>query len=257
MDSGATVKVAVNGDVGTIVIDRAEKRNAMNRETRTGLKAAMDAMRNRCRVVVLTGAADSFCAGIDLKERVADQKEGRDTAVQEWTELNLEIRQHPSIFIAAVNGLALGGGATLINVCDLAVAAETAEIGMPELGLAIYPGLAGPSTQLSISRKRAAQMILTTERIDGRTAAEWGLVNKAVPAASLMDEAGALAARIAAFDPVALTASKQAIDRIPATITDWRQAFAYGELTNAWIRGRTSAQGESLQRFSARKVGRS
>jgi enoyl-CoA hydratase/carnithine racemase len=243
----------VRGDYAIITINREDKRNAMNRVCRDGLKQAFANVAGRCKVVILTGTGRSFCAGIDLTERVSDEAEGRDSAIEEWIDVNVAIREHPAIFIAAVNGLALGGGATLVNVCDLAIASDAAQIGMPELGFATYPGLAAPSTQLTITRKRAAWMIFTTDRIGGTQAAEWGLVNMCVPAERLMEEAVALAERVAQFDAVALTGSKIAIDRIPAAITDWRQGFSYGQFTNAWIRSRTKAQGEGLRRFNAGK----
>jgi enoyl-CoA hydratase/carnithine racemase len=148
------------------------------------------------------------------------------------------IRCHPAIFVAAVNGVALGGGATLINVCDLAVAADTAEIGTPEMSFATYPGLAGPSVQFSTSRKRAAWMILTTERIDAATAERWGLVNKVVPAARLMEEAVAVARLVARWDPAALAEAKRALDAIPNMIGTWREAFEFGALVNARIGAR-------------------
>lgn len=245
------VRVEIFGEHGIITINREEKRNAMNRASRNALRAAMDQVVGVCKAVVLTGTGGSFCAGVDLKERVLDKEQGKDTAVEEWIDVNVAIREHPSIFIAAVNGLALGGGATLVNVCDLAIASNNAQIGMPELGFATYPGLAAPATQLTLNRKRAAWMILTTDRIDGPTAAEWGLVNKCVESEALREEALALAERVAQFDATALTASKIALDRIPASITDWRQAFVYGQFSNSWIRARTGAQGEGLRKFSA------
>jgi enoyl-CoA hydratase/carnithine racemase len=189
-------------------------------------------------VVILTGVGSIFCAGIDLKERAEDLARGDLSAPGEWVDVNVAIRQHTSIFIAAVNGTALGGGGTLINVCDLAIASEDAEIGMPEMSFATYPAMAGPATQLSLSRKRAAWMVLTAERISAPQALEWGLLNRCVPAAELMAEARKVAERVAAFDPVALACAKQALDQIPAVTTDWRQAFAYGELVNAKIQQR-------------------
>jgi enoyl-CoA hydratase/carnithine racemase len=79
------------------------------------------------------------------------------------------IREHPAIFVAAVNGFALGGGATLISMCDLAIAADQAEIGMPEIGFGAYPQYSGPAAQIQLTAKRAAWLVLTAECIDGRT----------------------------------------------------------------------------------------
>ena len=231
-------------------INRAEKRNAMNRATRTALRDAMENIRGRFKVVVLTGTDSTFCAGVDLKESAADREQGiGENPYSYWNEVNLAIRRHPAIFIAAVNGTALGGGSTLINICDLAIAANEAQIGMPEMGFATYPGLAGPAAQINLTRKRAAWMILTTKRIDGPTAQAWGLVNLSVPKEELMAEAEALAAHIAQFDAVALTESKRAMDYIPNVISDWRQAFEYGTKVNTLIRSRSNARNESIAKF--------
>jgi len=233
-----------------IVINRPAQRNAVNRAARQGLMRRLDEIRDRFSVAVITGEGESFCAGIDLKEEHADRERGVDTARQEWIDTLLAIRAHPAIVIAAVNGYALGGGMSLINVSDLAIAAHEAQLGMPELGFAAYPGMAGPSTQLVLSRKRAAWMVLTARRIDGRTAEAWGLVNASVPRASLDAEVEALASHVAQFDPVALHASKRALDVIPAAISDWPQAFAHGLEVNDRIRALTGAQLDGVARFT-------
>ena len=163
----------------------------------------------------------------------------------------IAIREHPAVFLAAVNGPALGGGSTLISVCDLAVAAHEAEIGMPEIGFGAYPQFSGPAAQIQLTAKRAAWLVLTAQRIDGRTAESWGMVNRSVPLTALMDEADRLATTVSAFDAVALSESKRALDAIPASISGWRPSFEYGLSTNARIRVSSAAQSEGLSRFSA------
>jgi enoyl-CoA hydratase/carnithine racemase len=137
-----------------------------------------------------------------------------------------------------VNGLALGGGVTLVNSSDLAIAAEEAEFGMPEAGFGVYPGLAGPSTQLRIHPKHAAYMVLTAERISGITAQAWGLVNMAVPLVELEDESVALARKIAQYDAVTLEWCKKALWQVPMHINDYTAAMQYGFAVNAEIRSR-------------------
>ena len=242
------------GDYVLMRMNRAEKRNAMSRAMRKAMLDAMDQVRDKYKVVVLTGTDQSFCSGIDLKEAHADRENGvPDDPATDWNEVNIAIRRHPAIFIAAVNGVALGGGPTLINVCDLAIAAHEAQIGMPEMGFATYPGLAGPAMQLTLPRKRAAWMILTATRIDGRRAEAWGVVNETVPLAGLLDAADAMARHVAQFDAVALTESKRAIDYIPNVVSEWRQAFDYGHKVNALIRSKSTAQRDGLARFSSGK----
>ena len=120
------IVVDVHDGWAEVRIDRENKRNAMNREARRGLLDAFDRLRGTARAVVVTGTGGSFCAGMDLKEVEADRAAGVDDAGEEWIGVNLAIRSHPAIFVAAVNGLALGGGSTLLNVCDLAVASTRA-----------------------------------------------------------------------------------------------------------------------------------
>lgn len=233
-------------------IDREDKRNAMNRASRTGLLQAFEALRDEARAIVLTGTGASFCAGMDLKEREEDRKAGIESAGEEWIAVNMAIRAHPAIFIAAVNGLALGGGATLINVCDLAIASTRASIGCPEMGFSTYPGMAGPAIQLSgVTRKQAAWLVLTTNRIDGATAERWGMVNACVEPDQLLPRARELAQQVARFDPVALAESKKALDRIPSFITDWQQAMDHGQMVNLMIRSKTTAQAKGNARFAA------
>jgi enoyl-CoA hydratase/carnithine racemase len=233
-----------------IRINRHDKRNAMNEAARKALMEALDQIRGRFKVAVLTGAETSFCSGIDLKEaHAAREKDLPSDPKYAWAEVNLAIRAHPAIFIAAVNGIALGGGATLINVCDLAIAAEEAQIGMPEMSFATYPGLAGPTTQFSLPRKRAAWMILTTKRIDGATAERWGMVNQVVPRAELLNVADEIARRIAQFDATALTESKHALDKLPVVV-DWRASFDFGQEVIGRIRSSTNAASEGLEKFN-------
>jgi enoyl-CoA hydratase/carnithine racemase len=222
------------GDYGLIRLNRPAQRNAMNGAARKGLLDCLERARSVHKVLVITGQDGSFCSGVDLKEVAsATPRE----------------RRHPAVFIAAVGGYALGGGVSLINVCDLAIAADEAPIGMPELGFGMYPAMAGPSTQMMLPAKRAAWMVLTADRIDGRTAAQWGLVNESVPLAQLEGAADALAKRIARHDGVALAESKRALEMIPKRITELEPAFDYAKALNVGILARTTAQAEGIAAF--------
>lgn len=232
-----TIVLEDRGKFAVIRLNRPEKRNAMDRVSRRALLEAFDRIRDRFSAVVLTGSGEMFCSGVDLKEHKTDLDRGvAPDPASDWIEVVSGIRQHPAIFIAAVNGVALGGGSTLISVCDLAIAADEAEIGMPEIGFGAYPQFAGPGAQKQLTAKRAAWLALTTDRIDGSTASNWGMVNLSVPRAELMNESERLAARIAAFNPRALSETKQALDVIPARISEWRPAFEYGLDVNARLR---------------------
>lgn len=250
----------VTDGVQRIRLNRADKRNAMNRLARQQLLAALVEVKHRkTRVVVLAGSGVSFCAGIDLKERSTEIVEGQsvngdskaiDDDENSWQNVQEAIRQHPAVFIAEVNGFALGGGVTLINSCDLAVAANEASIGMPEVGFGMYPGLAGPSTQLRILRKRAAWLVLTAERINGVTAAEWGLVNLSVPLADLAAKTEEIATRIASFNPITLAWCKKALWEIPMHVSDWTSALEFGSYIGSQIRSQTDAVTTGLAAFA-------
>ncbi len=232
-----------------IRINRPEKRNAMNQVARDGLREAMERARGRYPVVALTGVDDIFCGGIDLKEVQAQALEGSQQALADWRALNVEIRAHPSVFIAAVNGIALGGGVTLTGVSDLAIAADDAAFGMPEVGFGMYPNPAGPATQLSLSRKRAAWLVLTTERISAATAVEWGLINEAVPRVDLEPRVSELASQLSRFDSATLAHSKRALDQIPLAVDDWAEAFEAGAQANARIAAAGDPAAAALARF--------
>jgi enoyl-CoA hydratase/carnithine racemase len=229
-------------------MNRPEKKNAMNRAARRALLDAFAFAQNRYKVVVLTGTGESFCSGVDLKEFREEAAADRSPeSGGDWLEVNIAIREHPAVFIAAVNGIALGGGATLISVCDLAVAANEAEIGLPEIGFGAYPQFSGPGVQMRLAGKRAAWMVLTGERIDGATAESWGLVNRSVPRAELMREAERIAGHISRFDAVALAHSKRALDVVPGRLSEWRAAFEYGLGVNQQIRNSGGSREEKLR----------
>jgi enoyl-CoA hydratase/carnithine racemase len=234
-----------------IRIDREPQRNALNRATREGLLRVLEAARPQARAIVLTGAGGSFCAGLDLKEREAEKAAGRaDTAGEEAIALNVAIHEHPAVVIAAVNGLAFGGGMTLVNSCDLAIAASNATFACPEIGFATYASMAGPTSQLLLTRKRAAWLLLTNERLDAATLEQWGLVNEVLPPAELLPRARELAERIAGFDAAAIAETKKALAHVPNEITGWREAMEYGQTVNTAIRSRTRAAAAGLARFA-------
>ncbi|HEY0247209.1 MAG TPA: enoyl-CoA hydratase/isomerase family protein [Gryllotalpicola sp.] len=238
--------------VACITFNRPRQRNAMSRAARTALISALEGCRSTARVILLTGAGPAFCAGIDLKEADAEGPK-RDALGGDapWIAVQEAIRRHPAIVISVVNGFALGGGVTLINAADLALAAADAQIGMPEIGFGLYPGLAGPSTQLRLGQKRAAWLVLTGERITGTTAAEWGLINAATPAEELQGRALALATQIAAHDAVTLSWCKKALWEVPMHISDWTTALEYGEGVGVQIRALTDAVSSGLATFAA------
>jgi enoyl-CoA hydratase/carnithine racemase len=235
-----------------ITLNRPAKRNAMNSAAQAQLVAALEDTEKDCAAIVLTGAGDiSFCAGVDLSERrgLGAEDASRQFAWggDSWFDVQERILRHPAVFVAAVNGFALGGGLTLVNNCELAVAASTAQFGMPELGLGTFPALAGPSTYHRLLPKHAAQLIFTAQRIDAATALGWGLVNEVVEPERLLSRACELAERIAGFDPVAVDFSKKAVREIANL--DWSRAIEYGLRTGAVIRAQTGTASSEVRKF--------
>jgi methylglutaconyl-CoA hydratase len=166
------------------------------------------------RVVVLTGAGDrAFCAGADLKERTrmsAEEVHGFHRALHGALR---GIERAPQVFVAALNGAALGGGLELALACDLRIAAEAAEMGLPEVSLGIIPG-GGGTARLPrlVGLARAKDLVFTARRIAGAEALALGLVSRIAPASRLVVEARALAEQVARNAPISLRQAKRALD---------------------------------------------
>lgn len=218
---------AVDGLIATITIDRPEKRNAVTPEMLEGLESILAAIEADAgiRAVILTGAGDrAFCAGADVNawSSLAPIEMWRS-----WVRLGhrvvdrLEALRQPTI--AALNGIAYGGGLELALACDLRLAADTVRVAAPEVGIGTIPGW-GMTTRLALlaGPARAKQMILSGEPVDARRAEAWGVLSEVVPAAELQVAARRTAERIAAQAPVAVQVAKQLIDglrpRVPASL---------------------------------------
>ena len=196
------------GNVEVLTINRPDARNAINLATAQALGGALDELESdpECWVVVLTGAGDkAFSAGMDLKAFATGEFPITDKGFGGITK-----RDFPKPLIAAVNGSALAGGFEVVLSCDLVVAADHARFGIPEAARGLVAG-AGGLIRLPkrVPMAIALELALTAEPIDADRALSVGLINRVVPAASLMDEAMALAATIAKNAPLAVRVSKQ------------------------------------------------
>lgn len=217
MADDAKILLDVADGIATLTLNRADKLNALDTDMLDGLEdaiARIDADQD-VRVVLVRAAGErAFCAGADIKEW------GDLTPLGMW---HTWIRRGHQIFgrladlrqpsIAAINGIAYGGGLELALACDLRVAAEGARFALPEVTIAVIPGWNGTQRLPAlIGEGRAKQMVLTGAPIDAATAAQWGLVNECVPAAELDARAAELAQRIAANAPVSVQAAKQLVN---------------------------------------------
>ena len=214
MASYETLLVERRERVAVITINRPQKLNALNIQTRAEGAAALDELRDdeSVRVVVITGAGEkAFVAGADIAEF-----EGRTAVTQRDVmtarSLFTAVDTFPKPVIAMINGFCLGGGCELALSCDIRVASETARFGQPEINLGIIPGGGGTQrlTRL-VGEGKAMELILTGDMIDAQHAFNLGLVNMVVPAADLEAKTMELANRIAEKSPVALRMAKEAV----------------------------------------------
>ena len=210
------VSVTTDGRSALVRLERPEALNALS-------GALADELAERVRevseddsvwVLILTGAGDkAFCVGADLKERAGFSLEDFYANRRQIRALFEALRKVPQPTIAAIFGYALGGGFELALSCDLIVAAEGTEMGLPEARVGLLP--AGGGTQLLTRRvgpARAKELIFTGARIDAQRALELGIVSQVVPRPELEGAARALAAEICRSSPIALREAKRAID---------------------------------------------
>ncbi|MCG8441172.1 MAG: enoyl-CoA hydratase/isomerase family protein [Caulobacterales bacterium] len=208
------ILVEETGAIATVTMNRPEKKNALGVTLREEFRAFLANDIAPFHVVILTGTGDSFCSGMDLTE-----PKGVDVTWEQWS-LMTAIYASEAVFIAAVNGAVRGAGLTLVNACDLAIAAPTATFGIPEIRHGFYGPATGPSTQLAAPKKIVAEMLLTARPISAERAREGALINAVAAQGGLMDEARALAERVAQLDRDALSTCKQALNRIPFDADD-------------------------------------
>ena len=212
-----TLLVDVQDKVATITLNRPEKRNAMSPQLHQDMTEALEALRydDTSRVLVITGAGDAFCAGMDLKEffvalkdKPAEYDRTERLAV-EWRGRTL--RYYPKPVIAMINGYCFGGAFSIVEGSDLAVAAHEATFGLSEINFDIFPGGSVSKSLANLFRPRDALLYALTGRpFDGREAARIGFINYSVPKAELRDNVMGLAREIAAKDPTAAKATKEA-----------------------------------------------
>jgi enoyl-CoA hydratase len=210
------VRVEVRGGIAVITLDNPPL-NVVFRGLTEMLGRVLDALEgdDAVRAVVVTGAGRAFCAGSDIAEFQPLMQPGRivpeKLALQHAVFARLD--DFPKPTIAAVNGLAYGGGLEIAVCCDLIVADETAKFALPEIKLGVFPGSGGPvRVTRRVGEGRAKEMMFLGEPIDAATAQAWGLVNRVVAQGAVLEAALAMAATLALRPPLALALCKRAID---------------------------------------------
>ncbi|MFF5035297.1 enoyl-CoA hydratase [Nocardia salmonicida] len=209
-----TILVETKNRVGWITLNRPKALNALNSAVLDDIVAALDALGRDDEVgaVVITGSAKAFAAGADIKEMAP--KSYMDMFMDDYFARWDRLAQFRKPTIAAVAGYALGGGCELAMLCDILIAADTAQFGQPEIKLGVIPGIGG-SQRLTraVGKAKAMDMVLTGRTIGAEEAERAGLVSRIVAADDLLDVAAEVAETIAAKSlPVAMIA-KEAVNR--------------------------------------------
>lgn len=240
--------------VMTLTLNRPGVMNAFNMAMLGALKEEVEALRFRpdIRVVIIRGAGDkAFCAGADLKERATLSDIEVKKFIFTIRNLFTAIENLNKPVIAAVNGIALGGGTELALACDIRIAAESASMGLTETRLAIIPG-AGGTQRLPrlIGKGKAKELIFTGRRVDAAEALAIGLANKVCDRESLMDACLTMAAMIKETGPIAIEQAKYAIDY--GLETDLNTGLAI-ESNAYWITIPTNDRLEGLAAFREKR----
>ncbi len=207
-----TILVAESASIRTITLNRPERRNAMTPEMQMELIAALeDAASSGCRVLVLAGAGEAFCSGLDLSALQAMQDKSaaeHRTDAERIARLFRTLYELPIPTIAAVHGAAIAGGAGLAIICDFTLATPAAKFGFTESRIGFVPALVSAFLALQIADKRSRDLLLTGRIFDADEAHRLGLVNEIVAPEKLTERVQALADVLIANSPQALAATK-------------------------------------------------
>jgi enoyl-CoA hydratase len=201
--------------IGIITIDREKALNALNSDVLTELESVVDGISaDDTRCVIITGAGQkSFVAGADIAQMCNETRAQAQAFSENGNNVFRKIEKLPMPVIAAVNGFALGGGCELSLSCDIRIASENALFGQPEAGLGITAGFGGTQRLArTIGVGKAKELLYTCSKIKADEALKTGLVNAVYPIDQLMDECMKLAGKIARNAPIAVRATKKAIN---------------------------------------------
>ena len=259
MEAGrwTTVRVEIDRGIAWVELHRPEKRNAMNPALNAEMvDVLLDLDANDdVGVLVLTGAGDSFSAGMDLKEyfREVDaqaehvqRRVRRDANYWQWRIL----RTYAKPTIAMVNGWCFGGAFTPLAACDLAVAADEATFGLSEINWGIPPGsLVSRGLAETIGVRDALLHVMTGRTFDGRKAAEMGLVNWSVPRLELRDSVESLARELLEKNPVVLRAAKLGFKHAQTMSWETAEDYLYAKLEQSQFLDRESGRERGLEQF--------
>ena len=256
-DRWTTVKVEIDDGVAWVELDRPEKRNAMSPTLNAEMVEVLLALDadDDCGVLVLTGAGDSWSAGMDLKEYFREIDGGpehvqrrvrRDAAYWQWRLL----RTYAKPTIAMVNGWCFGGAFTPLVACDLAIAADEATFGLSEINWGIPPGsVVSKALYETVGSRAGLLYVMTGRTFDGVKAAEMGLVNASVPRAQLRAEVETLARELRAKNPVVLRAAKLGYKHAGTMNWDQAEDYLYAKLEQSQFLDTEKGREQGLGQF--------
>jgi feruloyl-CoA hydratase/lyase len=252
-----TVRVEIEDGIGWVIFNRPEKRNAMSPTLNREMREVLEALEidDAVKVLVLTGAGESWTAGMDLKEyfreidqapEIVQERARRDASMWQWKLL----RMYAKPTIAMVNGWCFGGGFSPLVACDLAIAADTAVFGLSEINWGIPPGnLVSKALADTVGHRKALEYIMTGDTFTGREAAAMGLVNRSVPLDKLREETVALAHKLAAKNPVVLRAAKHGFKRCRELTWEQSEDYLYAKHDQAQLRDPEHGREKGLKQF--------
>lgn len=250
-----TVHITRNGSIATVMLDRPDVHNAFDAAMIEEVHAAFDALSgdDGVRVVVLTGAGESFCAGGDMRwtqRAVALTFEENIADASALAAMLETIWMCPKVVLGRINGAAIGGGAGLVACCDLAIAADTARFGFGEVKIGMIPAVIAQYVVPKIGVSQARALFVSGERFSAERAFEIGLIHGVVPSAELDTTVMEIAQRCLTSAPEAIAASKRVVDVVWESERQTAQRFVIELL--ARIRIGNEAR-EGIAAFKARR----
>jgi enoyl-CoA hydratase/carnithine racemase len=233
-DSGSSVTRSVADGVATFTIDRPERRNAINPQVVRGLLRSLAEAEadESVRAAVLTGSGDeAFCAGADLGGMTGETKVEQHHERAELGKLLEKMRSSRLPVVARVNGHTLAGGFGLMLACDLVVAVEDAQLGMPEIDVGLWPFMITALVQRDLPRKVALDLMLTGRRIPAAEGLRWGFVNRVVARGELDEAVAEVTRSLTSKSPLVVGLGKSSFYRAEDMAFDEKLDYLAGMLT--------------------------
>nr|ACP17971.1 putative enoyl-CoA-hydratase/aldolase [Pseudomonas nitroreducens] len=253
----STVDVKVEEGIAWVTLNRPEKRNAMSPTLNREMVEVLEVLEQDAdaRVLVLTGAGESWTAGMDLKEyfretdagpEILQEKIRREASTWQWKLL----RMYTKPTIAMVNGWCFGGGFSPLVACDLAICADEATFGLSEINWGIPPGnLVSKAMADTVGHRESLYYIMTGKTFDGQQAAKMGLVNQSVPLAELRSVTVELAQNLLDKNPVVLRAAKIGFKRCRELTWEQNEDYLYAKLDQSRLLDPEGGREQGMKQF--------